>query len=87
MAMDISSTAAPWLTFSLATMYRVYGSAIGPVRLGRRDEFRGAALDRRRGVRVGCGDQGKRANSAVLGGYAAVLLAAASWLVLRRDAA
>ena len=28
-ATDISSTAAPWLTFSLATMYRVYGSAIG----------------------------------------------------------
>ena len=25
----MSSTAAPWLTFSLATMYRVYGSAIG----------------------------------------------------------
>ena len=27
-AADISSTAAPWLTFSLATMYRVYGSAM-----------------------------------------------------------
>ena len=26
---EVSSTAAPWLTFSLATMYRVYGSAMG----------------------------------------------------------
>jgi hypothetical protein len=25
----MSRAAAPWLTFSLATMYRVYGSAIG----------------------------------------------------------
>ncbi len=28
-ATDMSSTAAPWLTFSRATMYRVYGSAMG----------------------------------------------------------
>ena len=67
-ATDMSSTAAPWLTFSRATMYRVYGSAIGRFWRGRGDQLGGVALDRRGGVRVGRRHPGERREQGAHGG-------------------
>ena len=78
-ATEVSSTAAPWLTFSRATMYRVYGSAMG--------RFASVGVTSSAALRcTGAAACGLAAATLVNGANSAPIAAAYSWRVCLRRA-